>query len=88
MREETNVAQGTSKAKTANKTACIVTGGPDGTASVEVGGHRYEPGDKVMLGQDDLWLLEQGYAKEPAAKPAKAEPAPPEAPGDDVEEEG
>jgi hypothetical protein len=49
-----------------------VTGGTDGTAGVEVGDRRYEPGDIVELtGPKAAWLVEKGYLESADGKAVK-----------------
>ena len=39
-----------------------VTGGADGTAGVDIGGERFEPGDAVEAAAKDVkWLVDDGY---------------------------
>lgn len=46
----------------------VVTGGPDGTAGVEIADVRYEPGDKVEATTKAVkWLVDDGYLA-PATK--------------------
>jgi hypothetical protein len=53
-----------------------VTGGPDGTAGIEIKGKRYEPGDSVELAGKS-WLVDQGYLAAPKKAAAKATPVKP-----------
>ena len=52
-----------------------VTGGPTGTAGINIGDRRYEPGDEVEATAKTVkWLVDDGYLK-PTAKTAKTEAA-------------
>ena len=50
-----------------------VTGGPDGTAGVDVNDKWYAPGDTIeMPATKAEWLVEQGYLAATSKAPVKA----------------
>ena len=53
-----------------------VTGGADGTAGIDVGARRYEPGDIVEMTQPKAaWLVERGLLVADGKQVAADEPA-------------
>ena len=54
----------------------VVTGGPDGTAGIEIGNRRYEPGEEIDAPTKDVkWLVDDGYLAAPNKKTADPAPA-------------